>query len=391
MVKCGLTHSGWYCATHKRTFPVQGELVCCAHARTQPPATSEKKPDFNSEIKISNSGFLECVGCSFLKRDFSCAIYYHCDDRARRLAAIKNGCRYQRPKRTVLHKLAQSCFIETKQLVAHTLELAGHLPMNEIEAVVGIARSGLLPATIIATQYAKPLYAYRKEGELVEVGCGNRLRYEDKDYKYKYLVLDDSVASGKQLAACLRTISLRVPPNKLLAACLYCNPTAELQPTFVYAHYQLPHFFEWNIFSCFFTREIAFDIDGILCEDPPPDCWSEGSQYEEWLINAPAKWLPQTQQGVVLISARLERYREQTTEWLNKHGVRVRRLELWSGNPEDRWYNHKAARWKAETFKELQHEYSLRYFCESDPTQAQVIASFGIKTICPALKQVFGL
>lgn len=398
MIKCGLTHSGWYCVTHKRTFPVQEELVCCSYAKTQSPATSDKKPNFNSEIKIADykhtNPYINCVGCSFLLRRFECSIFYHCGDRPRRAKAIEAGCKYRRPKPVVLTEIPASCYLTTTDLVNHTQELMKHLPMNDIDTVVGCARSGLLPASIIATAYGKQLAAYSKKGGLVDVGSGRRLgllKNTQQERRYKYLLVDDSLAGGTQLAETVASLSQLVPPSKILTAVIYANPDSDITPNFAYAHYRLPHFFEWNLFNCWFTHQIAFDLDGIICEDPPPQCWKEGVEYEEWLDKAEPKHIPMTEPGVVIISARLEKFREKTLNWLSKHGVRVRKLELWNGEPDARWHNRGAAAWKAETFKKLQQEYGLRFFCESDPTQAQVIASCGIKTICPALKQVIGL
>lgn len=405
---CHLTEDGWFCTTANRLFSVKTPLVCCSlaceigetrvqevnydgeHAPSPPPTPVAAPLGAQAELH-SGRRFFSCAGCPFVRPGWKCAIYAHCEDKIRRAEALASGCKYQKPKPVVLHHLPRNSFIGNEDMVKAASELVGVLPLEEIEAVVGIARSGLAPASVVAMLAGKPLFAFNKAKGLVDVGCGYRLRSDLNERRYKYLVVDDSIADGQQLAHCLSVLSHEIEPKRLITAAIFANPYTHVKVNFAWAEYPLPHFFEWNLFSCNFTSRIAFDFDGILCNDPPREVWGEGQGYVEWLESAPPKHRPIANEGVVIISARLEKFREPTQRWLEKHRINVRRLELWPGQPADRWVDNQAARWKAEMFLKLKHEHNLLYFCESEPAQARIISSFKIPTICPAAKKIFSL
>ena len=60
-------------------------------------------------------------------------------------------------------------FISTTQLITGALRLVPRLP-PDLSAVVGVARSGLLPATALATALHLPLYALDQERRRPSVG-----------------------------------------------------------------------------------------------------------------------------------------------------------------------------------------------------------------------------
>jgi hypothetical protein len=83
-----------------------------------------------------------------------------------------------------------------------------------------------------------------------------------------------------------------------------------------------------------------------------------------------------------IITARLERWREPTTEWLDRMGIKYQRLIMWPGtDPAARWHDHAAAKWKAAEYAKLD---DARIYVESDPHQAKIIAeASGKSVLCP--------
>jgi hypothetical protein len=131
---------------------------------------------------------------------------------------------------------------------------------------------------------------------------------------------------------------------------------------------ELPHFFEWNLLhnGVILTQcKAAFDMDGVFCEDCPSDCDDDGPRYLDWMRRVkPMQWNIEYEVERI-ITARREVYREQTLDWLKRHGVRVKELTMFPGTFEDRSRTNIGA-WKADML--CQQPCGL--FVESDYRQA---------------------
>jgi len=66
---------------------------------------------------------------------------------------------------------------------------------------------------------------------------------------------------------------------------------------------------------------------------------------------------------------------------------------MWEGDPDARWATpHTMALWKASVITSLRRDSGIRFYAESDPQQAQVIADQAkIPVICPQAEKIFGL
>lgn len=73
---------------------------------------------------------------------------------------------------------------------------------------------------------------------------------------------------------------------------------------------------------------ICSDMDGVICENCPPGVDADEDRYLEWLDNAKPYMIPAFEIDVI-VSGRLEKYREQTEHWLKKYKVRYKELCLW--------------------------------------------------------------
>lgn len=105
---------------------------------------------------------------------------------------------------------------------------------------------------------------------------------------------------------------------------------------------------------------ISVDMDGVLCEDPTI---ITGAEYEQFLIEARPKYTHFEINEI--ITGRKERFREQTEEWLRRHGIKYKKLLML---PDEKTLKD-IARWKAEMYKISESE----LFIESDPRQAEII------------------
>jgi uncharacterized HAD superfamily protein len=151
-----------------------------------------------------------------------------------------------------------------------------------------------------------------------------------------------------------------------------------------------PHLFEWNLFNCRQAERMAFDIDGVLCQD-----WSGGEEdseeqqekYQEFIDSAPPRWLPRSAVVQLIVTARLEKHRAATEAWLRRHGVRCAQLVMgpWSTAAQRRRH-YDAARFKGSAYARS----SCTLMVESDQRQAEAIWQFARKPVlCPTTGRVF--
>lgn len=170
------------------------------------------------------------------------------------------------------------------------------------------------------------------------------------------------------------------------AAVVYAHPTGRSAVDFTVAVLPGQHFLEWNWPNTGHAEQMAFDFDGILCEDIPIEDCDGGSRYERALENAKPLHLPRRKPIPLIVTARHERFRSVTEAWLDRHGVRAQRLIMRDWSYANGQHDSSAiARWKAEHYKRS----GLSLFAESDPTQARLIAELAKKPVlCPAAGRV---
>jgi uncharacterized HAD superfamily protein len=126
-----------------------------------------------------------------------------------------------------------------------------------------------------------------------------------------------------------------------------------------------------------FLARSCCDIDGVLCLDPTEEENDDGAGYLKFLNEVSPLHLP-TVEIHTLVTSRLEKYRRDTEAWLDRHGVRYKRLVMapYSSMTERRAANAHA-RLKAEVY--LASDCEL--FLESDPRIAKEIFSITHKPV----------
>lgn len=337
-----------------------------------------------------------CDTCEYLGLDGMCNYFKSpCDRRDFRMQAIRTGsCHYyskigERAARYVGSPIARHVFITVEDLTKHTIELAGRLP--RLDAIIAVARSGLMPGSILATILHVPLYAISPMlRHITYIGNGHRLGRQPQVPSGNVLVIDDTASHGGTLAEILAALKGQVDWRKVYTAAIYASPKAAEKLDFVAHVYPQPHFLEWCFVNTFWAEHLAYDFDGILCADPP--CYDTEAGYAEFLRDAPPKYLPRKWPATI-ISARCEFTRQASLDWLKRHGIQVGELVLWPHTPDERWKQpDTVAIWKAQHLATLRHTDQIKLYAESDPRQAQTIAEAAkMPVICPAARRVFGI
>jgi hypoxanthine phosphoribosyltransferase len=205
-------------------------------------------------------------------------------------------------------------------------ENVGILP--DVDFVVGIPKSGIVPATMIATvknvtflDLDSFLFSQsrRKGRRMQSNGSGEDLP--------RVLVVDDSVNTGAEF----RRVQKRIAALETDFAVTYCavfglpDKTKSAPRHIVLERVPQPRVFQWNYRNHIIAESACFDLDGVLCEDPTAHDNDDGPRYLDFLLNARPLFIPQKQISAI-VTSRLEKYREPTMEWLEANGVLYKEL-----------------------------------------------------------------
>lgn len=245
---------------------------------------------------------------------------------------------------------------------------------EDLNIIVGIPRSGLLVANLLALYLNLPLTDVEGLCQRRILSTGPRLdekripNFSNKDLKV--LVVDDSVYSGTQMEKVKEKIESAKLPYRIYYGAVYITPHGHKYVDYWYEIVDLPRCFEWNIMHHGILTSSCVDIDGVLCRDPTEEENDDGERYREFLANVKPLLVPTKPIGW-LVTCRLEKYRELTESWLRKHGIQYKCL-LMMGLPDKATRlalgNH--AKFKAEIYKSV----NASLFIESSYQQALEIA-----------------
>lgn len=245
---------------------------------------------------------------------------------------------------------------------------------RDIGLVVGIPRSGIIPATAFALLRNLAVCDLPTFLEGRAPWRGTRARTGGA----KVLVLDDSASSGGAMLAAKKELATFSNASFCYAACYASDVTrgclnyfAEVVPE--------PRVFQWNLFHSDILQRCILDIDGVLCRDPTEEENDDGPKYLKFIETVKPKYLPTWPIGAIATS-RLEKYREPTEAWLAKHGIEHAGLVMLRlDNKQQRQEQNAAARWKATGHEGT----TYLLFVESDPAQARLIkAMTGHPVLC---------
>jgi len=281
-------------------------------------------------------------------------------------------------------------FVTMSRLMEDCKRLASLLP-PDTSRIIGVARSGLTAANMVAMIMHRPVSAVRQSmGDLIELGNGWRLTGSIHSSGPAVLI-DDTCMTGNSFKQVTPIVRKHFP--NVLTAAVYVNPNANHKPDLWARDLPWPHLLEWNLFNSILCPGMAVDFDGILCHDCPPDDDDDGPRYARFLRDAKPLYLIRRTQVPLIVTARLEKYRAQTLDWLGRHGISVGALVMWPGANHRERTLEKVSQFKAEHYRRFlakRHHIHPPLFVESDARQAERIAqlSRGL-VVCPVAGRCF--
>lgn len=258
----------------------------------------------------------------------------------------------------------------------------------DIDLIVGVPRSGLMCAIMISEIINKPVISLENflAGEIpLNFNC-NRAYFDKEKPIKKVLVLEDTVYSGRSiLEAKNKVLNMENAHDyEFIIACVYAEGAGAKDKVDLYLEEnyrpdtELVHLYEWNIFhhDNYISLYCMYDMDGILCKEPPDERNTE--EYVKYIKDAIPMIVPSSTLGAI-VTYRLNKYREETEQWLQKAGVKYNHLYMIASDSyEERSNSCSPAQYKAYVYGKSNW---ARVFIESDINQAKEIAQLTHKPV----------
>ncbi|WP_404440502.1 phosphoribosyltransferase family protein [Stutzerimonas chloritidismutans] len=260
-------------------------------------------------------------------------------------------------------------------------ECAGKVP-NDIDLVVGIPRSGMLVASIIALKQNLPLtdlYSFLRNDELKK---GNTRTYKHEELvkpldAKKILLVDDSISSAKSMRAAEEQVRATYGGNVVTMA-VFAERHNRHHVDMYLELVEQPRVFEWNVMHHPFLAQACLDIDGVLCLDPTIEENDDGPNYRDFLSCTRPLFIPSVKVAH-LVTSRLEKYRAETEDWLQRNGVQYGTLHMLDlPTAEERRRLNIHHKFKAEVYAK---QPLTRLFVESEVKQAIEIMKLSGKPV----------
>lgn len=267
----------------------------------------------------------------------------------------------------------------------------GKLP-DDIDLVVGIPRSGLIPANFLCLMLNLPMTDIEGLIERRVLAAGRTRRGEAVNKQFddmkNILIIDDSVFHGNSVRAVKQRLESELSGRDYkITYCAVFGPKAEHPDVdVVFEAVPQPRVFQWNLFHHGLLQDCCVDIDGVLCLDPTPEQNDDGEKYREFLLNAVPLNRPTKPIGH-LVTSRLEKYRPETEAWLKKWGIEYKSLNMLDlPTKEARQKANAHGSFKAEVYRQK----NSMLFIESEHGQAEDIARLsGMPVLCVESQHVF--
>lgn len=256
----------------------------------------------------------------------------------------------------------------------------GRLHAGSFDLVVGIPRSGMVPAYIIGLYLNVGVTSLDGllVNEPIKSGSTRRAKVDlgFAQNAQRILLVDDSISSGESLQKTLAKIpeDLRA---RITTLAVYSSQPERSDIDVFLEYVPEPRVFEWNVFHRSLLGRAGVDIDGVLCRDPLAAENDDGERYIKFLQTTEPLILP-SYRIHSLVTNRLEKYRPQTEEWLARHGVQYDHLVMVDlPSAADRQKQGGHATHKANYYLKS----GLDFFIESDVRQAREIARIAQKPV----------
>lgn len=250
-------------------------------------------------------------------------------------------------------------FVTFEQLNACIYRNMTKLP-KDIDLVVGVPRSGLLVANLIALYLNLPFTDIDSfcDGRMFKTGKTRKCAKwaQSMDEVHKVLIVDDSISKGDAIKEAKEKLKGVYEDKQYTFCAVYALPTNTSQVDVYFEICNHPRMFEWNYLHHWGLNYACVDFENIIYE------------------NDSAKVIP-TQTIQHIISVRPESMRQETEQWLNEQGVLFDELVLKPETVEET----DVVQWKAEFYKKSD---SVIYLCAHEEEAPFICSHAGKQVFC---------
>lgn len=266
-----------------------------------------------------------------------------------------------------------------------TIKKKIHKLPEDLDLIVGIPRSGMIPAYTIGLFLNLPVCSLDEWLSGILPSHGNRNLDQKPHHDPRHiLVVDDSVWSGGALAKAKERIGTGCRVSYLA---VYALEESKDIPDYFFEIVPLPRLFQWNYLNHHILQSSCVDIDGVLCVDPTEEQNDDGEKYIDFILHAKPLFLPPVP-IFALVTSRLEKYRKETEHWLTQHKVIYQHLFMLDlPSKEERIRLGAHGSHKATIYAKFPN---TKLFLESERKQAIEIAKrSGKPVICVETDELF--
>lgn len=248
------------------------------------------------------------------------------------------------------------------------------------DVVVGVPRSGMLPAAQIALALGLPLADQHSFcGEM----AWSRHGHVQLKPSGRVLLVDDASAFGKTMKASVATVRKFRPECEILTCTVYATPQSANNFDLAFEECSKPRLFEWNWWRNGWLKHCCVDIDGVVCVDPTRAQRRDPEQYAKFLTDAKPLF-PTAKPVHAFVTGRGEAYRQVTGDWLARHGCEYKALKM----RED--VGPRTAEAHAERKAEFYRKSPALLFIESSDKQAELIMRLsGKDALCISTRKAY--
>lgn len=274
-------------------------------------------------------------------------------------------------------KVQRSVLSITKndELYSSSKKIIPYIMKNNINGIVGIPRSGMIPASLLSVFTSLPLFSIDKD-RIVKLNCfsdNGGWRMQNFHGEINNLLFVDDTCYGGVTSRHIKEIF----GNDIQIAVVFSTTRGLQYIDFAADILEPPHFLEWNFFNCSFATAAMFDIDGVFCPNVPIEVAIDEEKYINWITNVEPYFdrIPKLFRASKIITGRLDKYRNITEAWLAKHNFNYQELIMFPSEREkERDANHYTVvgKYKASHFINSDID---NFFVESELSEATVIKS----------------
>lgn len=245
----------------------------------------------------------------------------------------------------------------------------------DVDLIVGIPRSGMVPAYQIGlflNRLVSDLDNFIADGSISH-GHTRKLGIALTSLRQArhILLVDDSIATGGSMQKALKRVQESGYTGRISTCAAIVAPSQKVTVDVSFITMPQPRLFEWNAFHHTCVEDACFDLDGVLCVDPTAYDNDDGARYEKFLASARPLFRPTLRIGHI-VSARLEKYRGLTEDWLAAHNISYGELHLVDlPSKAERIRQGAHCSHKIRIYRDT----NASMFYESDPGQAREIAT----------------